>query len=202
MEMQLSSLIDKIKQEGVKEASNKADEIITQAQTKEKTIIRQAQDKAKLIIQEAQAQAAKLKDNSEKAIAQAARDVVLSLKEEIKNLFTTVLKEEIQHNLSDDFICELISKIAMTWGNDAETGLDISLSPKDKDRLENLILSGAQKKLAKGIDFKASTFINKGLYVGKKGEDFYYDFSDEAMLGILKEHLRPFIAKLLQQSKA
>jgi len=197
MEMQLSSLIEKIKKDGIEEANKKSREVIGQAEEREKAILRQAEDKAAFVIKSAEDQAAKLQDNSHKAIAQAVRDALLSLKEEIRNIFESILKKEVQRSLSDELIKELVIRIADTWLKDKDSGLEISLSPQDKKRLEALLLSGIKKELVQGITFKASPNINKGLYIGIKDENFHYDFTDEAILEILKEQLRPFIVKML-----
>ncbi|MBU0548724.1 MAG: hypothetical protein KJ838_00130 [Candidatus Omnitrophica bacterium] len=197
MEMQLSSLIEKIKKDGIEEANKKSREVIGQAEEREKAILRQAEDKAAFVIKSAEDQAAKLQDNSHKAIAQAVRDALLSLKEEIRNIFESILKKEVQRSLSDELIKELVIRIADTWLKDKDSGVEISLSPQDKKRLEALLLSGIKKELAQGITFKASPDINKGLYIGIKDENFHYDFTDEATLEILKVHLRPFIVKIL-----
>ena len=201
MEMQLNSLIERIKKEGISEARKRYEEIIGQVEEKKKAIIREAEEKAGAIIKEADDFAAKLKDNSQKAIAQAVRDATLSLKEEIKNLFEGILKKEIQHALSDDFVRELILRILEAWPKEREASFEIGLSQQDKERLESLILAKLKSKLASGITFKVNPNINKGLYIGIKGEDFYYDFTDEAILAILKEYLRPFIVKIIDQVK-
>jgi len=201
MEMQLNSLIEKIKQEGVSESRRKSEEIIKQAEEKKRAIIQEAEANAERIIKQAQEQASKLKDNSHKAVNQAVRDVTLSLKQEIKNLFDNLLKKEIQHALCDDLIKELILKIVESLPKDKEKGLEISLSQQDKKRLEGIILSGLKKEFSSGITFKINPNINKGLYIGIKDESFHYDFTDQAILEILKEYLRPFIVKILQEKK-
>ncbi|MBU1148337.1 MAG: hypothetical protein KKD11_08295 [Candidatus Omnitrophica bacterium] len=201
MEMELNSLIEKIKQEGISESNKKSAEIIKQAQDQKRAIIQEAEVKAEAIIKQAQEQAAKLEDNSHKAVVQAVRDVTLSLKQEIKNLFDTVLKKDIQGALSDDFIKELILKIVQALPKDKQAGLEILFNQQDKKRLEGVILSGLKKEFASGITFKVNPNINKGLYIGIKDEDFHYDFTDQAILEILKEYLRPFIVKILDQVK-
>lgn len=199
MEMELNSLIEKIKQDGVQQASKKSEEIIKQAEEKKRAIIQEAEEKAGRIIKQAEAQAAKLKDNSHKAIIQAARDMTLSLKQEIKNLFDAILKKEIQRALSDDFIRELILRITEVLPKGKQAGLEISLNQHDKKRLQGVILSGLKKEFAAGITFKVNPNINKGLYIGLADEGFHYDFTDQAILEILKEYLRPFITKILEE---
>ena len=64
-----------------------------QAEEEKQAVIQGAAGKAEHIIKEAEDKAAKLKDNSHKAITQAVRDATLSLKEEIRHLFDGILKE-------------------------------------------------------------------------------------------------------------
>ena len=202
MEMQLNSLIEKIRKEGINEAKQRSGEIIKQAEEKKRVIIKEAEERAEHIIKQAKKEATKLQDNSQQAISQAVRDVTLSLKEEVKNLFETILKKEIQRAFSDQFISELILKISKAWIKDRKTGLEISLSQQDKKRLENLVLSKLKGELACGITFKVNPNINKGLYISIKGEDVHYDFTDQAILEILKEYLRPFIVKIIDKQKS
>ena len=201
MEMELNSLIEKIKKEGMTEAKSKSEEIIKQAEDKKRTLIKEAEDKAGIIIKKAENEAERLKDNSQKAVIQAIRDATLSLKDQIKNVFEAILKREIEQTLSDEFIAQLILRLAKSWPEDRKAGLEILISQKDKKRLEKLVLSKFKNKLSSGITFKVSPNINKGIYIGIKGQDAYYDFTDEAILEILKEHLRPFIVKIIEGKK-
>ena len=201
MEMELNSLIEKIKKEGITEAKSKSEEIIKQAQEQKNTIIKEAEDKAGVIIKKAEKEAERLKDNSQKAIIQAVRDAALSLKEQIKNVFEAILKREIEQTLSDEFIAQLILKLAKSWSEDKKADLEILIKQKDKKRLEELVLSKFKTQLSSGITFKVSPNIDKGIYIGIKGKDVYYDFTDEAILEILKEYLRPFIVKIIEGKK-
>ena len=63
------------------------------------------------------------------------------------------------------------------------------------------MLSKLKGRLKSGITFKVSPNISKGLYIGIKGENVYYDFTDEAILELLKEHLRPFIVKIIEKKR-
>ncbi len=202
MQIQLNSLIEKIKKEGILEARKNSGEIIKQAEEKRTAIIKQAENEAGLIIKQAQEKADRLKDNSRKAVVQAVRDASLRLKEEVKNLFDAVLKKEIQLSLSDEVIKELVLRVAEAWLKHGESGLEISLNRQDADRLENFILSKLKTELASGVTFKINPGINKGLYISKKGDDFHYDFTDEVILEILKEYLRPFIVKIIDKKES
>lgn len=198
MEMQLSNLIEKIKQEGIKEAEEKSQALIKQAEKEKEAIIKKAQDKAAALIKQAEQDAVRLRENARQAVSQAVRDSTLSLKEAVKGLFESALKKEIHRALEPDFVAGLILRLAESWSGEKEAVLEFSLSPEDKEKLQVLVFSRLKKDAAGGLSFKANPHIDKGLYIGIKGKDFHYDFSDEAILEVLKQYLRPFIAGIIE----
>ena len=71
----------------------------------------------------------------------------------------------------------------------------------NRDAATVVVLNKLKKELGKGVTFKTSSHVNKGLYVGIKGEDVYYDFTDEALIDALKVYLSPFILEVLKQKE-
>ena len=201
MEMELNSLIEKIKRDGISEAKKQQEEILKEAQEAKRKIIKEAQDQAESILKSAKEQAYKLLDNSKEAIAQAVRDATLSLKDKIQNTFDAILKQEIEDSLTNEFISELIIKLAKDWQNKKETDIEVLVGQKDREKIKKLVLSRFKKQFSSKINFKVNPNINKGIYIGIKGEDVYYDFTDEAILEILKEYLRPFITEIIEKKK-
>ncbi|MBU1366908.1 MAG: hypothetical protein KKE55_05330 [Candidatus Omnitrophica bacterium] len=198
MEVKLESLIEKIKKEGVEEAMRAAQEIAKEAQDKAQEIINEAQAQAGKIIDEAKKEADKLKYNSELAIKQAGRDLILRLREEISRLFSNVLKRSLTHTLTPQFLGELVVKIVDQWLPQKETQtIEIIVNDKDKQKLEELILSQLKKEAGDRLEIKINNNIDCGFRIGIKGEDVYYDFTDESILESLKEFLNPTVSALL-----
>lgn len=198
MEVKLESLIEKIKKEGVEEAMRAAQEIAKEAQDKAQEIINEAQAQAGKIIDEAKKEADKLKYNSELAIKQAGRDLILRLREEISRLFSNVLKRSLTHTLTPQFLGELVVKIVDQWLPQKETQtIEIIVNDKDKQKLEELILSQLKKEAGDRLEIKINNNIDCGFRIGIKGEDVYYDFTDESILESLKEFLNPTVSAFL-----
>ncbi|MBU0878039.1 MAG: hypothetical protein KKD55_00325 [Candidatus Omnitrophica bacterium] len=198
MEVKLESLIEKIKKEGVEEAMRAVQEIAKEAQDKAQEIINEAQAQAGKIIDEAKKEADKLEYNSELAIKQAGRDLILRLREEISRLFSNVLKRSLTHTLTPQFLGELVVKIIDQWlpQREAQT-IEIIVNDKDKQKLEELILSQLKKEAGDRLEIKINNNIDCGFRIGIKGEDVYYDFTDESILESLKEFLNPTVSALL-----
>ena len=95
MEAKLENLIEKIKLEGVQEAKKQSDDIIAKAKEEASSIVITARNEAEQIVENAKIESEKFRKNAESAIQQGARDVVLVLKEKIRDLFDRVFKMQI-----------------------------------------------------------------------------------------------------------
>ena len=198
MEMKLDNLIQKIKQEGVEEAKKQSEDIVNQAQTQAKKIIENSEDKRKTLIQEGRREASNLMTSGEEALRQAARDVLLSLRQEIIKLFDRVTKDKVSEELSPDSLEKIIVKVIENFKREEGLDIEVLLSKEDKKVLEAVLLKALSGDLKKGVTFKAAAGMEKGFRVGEKDKNFYYDFSDEAIAEAFGKYLNPRIAEILK----
>ncbi|MFH0732810.1 MAG: hypothetical protein V2A72_07820 [Candidatus Omnitrophota bacterium] len=196
MQAQLQNLIDKIKQDGVKEAQKQADEIIKQAKAQASQIAKEANQQKDAILKQAQNQANDFQKASQEALKHAARDTVLSLKSQITELFDKVLKNHIAKHLDAD-LKNLLLEAVKGFSKQGIADIEVLLNEKDKSGIEKALLSELSAEMRKGVSFKAAAGIDSGFRIGEKGKDYYYDFTQEAVLYALKAHLNPKLASLL-----
>ncbi|MBN2120262.1 MAG: hypothetical protein JW734_04325 [Candidatus Omnitrophica bacterium] len=196
MEVKLENLIEKIKQEGVEEAKKISQEIIRKSEEDSRSLIEDAQRQASQIIEEAKLKAEKLKANSHSALQQASRDMILVLNDKIRGLFDQVFKKEIAKTLTPDFLKGLITGIVEDWARGKKT--EFVVSPKDVDNLKELVLSGLREELKNNLVIKTDDRVNKGFRVGLKGDNVYYDFTEEGIKEVLEEFLSPVLVKILK----
>ena len=104
MEMELKSLIDQIKKDGVEQAEKDAQGIIAKSEDKARQIIKDAEEKKGQIIQDAKTAADGLRRSSEEAIKQSGRDALLTLREKVTDFFNRVLKAKVSEQLSPDLL--------------------------------------------------------------------------------------------------
>lgn len=201
MKMELNGLIDKIKKEGIEEADKKSKDIIQKAQEKAQGIIAEAEAKRKNILQDAEQEVLKLKQQAEDSIKQSIRDMLLMLKQRIVDVFDTVLQKEITENMKTSVIEECIIKIIENFKKEESLDIEILLGQKDREKLEKAILDKFTTQVRKGITIKVSKDIETGFRIGKKGENYYYDFTDEAIAESLKQYLNPKLIKILDKDK-
>jgi len=197
MEVNLEGLIAKIHEEGVLEARKNAEEILVKARADAAAILEQAKQEAVKAREEAKRDAAGFQANAQTALKQAARDVMLSVKQELRKVFDSALSRRIAETLDVKFTAELILKVLAKWSPQAGA-LEVLVSEKDKAGLESLVRSQFRPAAGQSIEIKVAGGMDKGFRVAVKGEDAVYDFSDESISNALKEFLSPAIAAVLK----
>jgi V/A-type H+/Na+-transporting ATPase subunit E len=200
MSVQLKELLEKIKTEGVKEAEDKASEIIRQAEDNAKKILTEAKAKAESIVKNAQDESAQLKSSSEEAIKQAARDMVLSLKTEITELFDKTLSFELRAALDIGIVKESILSIAKVLGESGLKGVEISVPEKNLDDIKKYVLGKMSAEAKKGFDIKPSKELDVGFRIAEKDGTAFYDLTDKGISDFLVGYLNPKIAEILKEA--
>jgi len=195
MDVKLENLIEKIKKEGIEEAQQTSEELLKKARAEAAAIIDQAKEEAIKIIEDANQQAHKIKRNAQSSIRQAARDSLLAVKEEITALVNRILRREIADSLSSDFMKELILKIVEQWEPDSEK--EILISNEEVEQMRDSVIHVLQEELKNDSTIKSSDKLSKGFWIGLKGEDGFYEFSDESIYSLFKTYLNPSIRDIL-----
>ena len=200
MDVNLESLIAKIKQDGVEEAKRLSKDIVNKAKSEAKVIVNEAKAKAREIEEQAKVSVTKLQSNSQNSLKQASRDLVLALKEELTILFDRILKDKSGEALSADFMVGLITKIIDQWSPKNNLAWEVIVGKADKEKIEKALIVSLREQAKTTIEIKVSKSIDKGFRIGIKGEDLHYDFTDQSILEALKEFLNPSFAAILDAS--
>lgn len=200
MSEKLKELLEKINQEGVRQAEDKAKAIESAARSDAQKIIGDAHQKALKIVKDAEAESLKARESGENALRQAARDLILSLKDEIRKIFKKALSHEINSAMSPGemagILHELIVKYVDKDGGDSD--IRILLNKDDLARVQSALLRKLKDELSKGIEFKPSSGVRSGFSISfDKGKSFF-DFTDESLVDALCVYLNPELGKLLK----
>lgn len=197
MEMDLKNIIDKIKTEGVSAAGRKTDEIIASARQKAKDILMSAEQEKETILKDARENADKLEKNAKDAVRQAARDVILALKENVVELLDKVLGKQVKEQLTPELIKDMIIRLVEQFRIDGKEDIEVTAGEKDAEKLKQILVAEIKKSAQKGFTIKASPKVEKGFRIGIKDSDVYYDFTDEAITENLEAYINPKLAKML-----
>jgi len=197
MEVKLESLIEKIKKDGVQQAKKMAQEIIDEARKQAADIVKEANSQAQKTKEASQEEAEHFRKNTENSLKKASRDLILALREEITGLFDKVLKRKISEQLNPEFIKELIIKIVDNFPTKKDKPFEVLISDKETEKLKNFLIASL-KESKRDIEIKTSKAIEQGFRIGIKGDNVYYDFTDEAIAQALEEFLNPTISEMLK----
>ena len=181
MEMNLNSVIEKIQTDGVRKAEEQASVIIKEAEEKAAEIVSSAKQQKDEMIKKAEKQSNEFKVNGEAAVKQAARDVIIALRAQMEALLDSIIKKEVSAQFTPDVLKDIITKLVTSSIEREDIDLEILLGEKDKRALRETLGALLQGDLKKGVTIKVSPTLKKGFRVGKKGENEYYDFSDDAI---------------------
>ena len=196
MNVKLDSLIEKIKADGVDAANKQADEIIAAAKREAESIVKKAKETAGDFQKKAESEAENYQKNAEVAIQQAARDTVLVLKEKITVMLEQALLTDIDQAMNKDFLKDLIMKVAEIWAKDGD--VTVLANGVDVDALAIQLKNSLSKTITNTIEVKLDKKISHGFRIGKKGENLFYDFTDESILEALRVFLNPKLAEILK----
>jgi len=193
----IKALIEKIQQEGVQAAQDKAREIETAAKLKAHELIERAKLDAEKIIAEAEEKISREKESAHVSLKQAARDTLLVLKKEISSTLDKVIAQEIHQALKPEELAKMI--IALAKEPPVKDGVDIivNLKKEDQQTLEKHFLDTLKHEIKKGIILKASDDITAGFMISFDSGKSYFDFSDKALAEYIGSCVRPGLKEIL-----
>ena len=195
----LQALLNKINEEGLKKAEQTKADIIAKAQAEAKGIIKKAQEEADDCRAKAQADSQILVQKGEEALRQAARDMMLSLRQQLQSRVKTAVLQLMDATLDAQQMPGIIAQIVQSYlqkdGN--EDNLELLVN---KDQLD--VLSAAVKaKLADNLkdrcEFSPAPTVTNGFKLAFKDNDVLYDFTDQALADAVASYVGPRIAAAL-----
>lgn len=188
MEVNINKLIQTIKSDGIEAGKEKESQIIKEAEQKADSILVKAKADAENIIKNAKLEADKLIQTGNDALAQAGRDLILKIENEIQNIFNSILKDAITENFSGKILEDSITKAVQTIADDA-ANLDLLISEKDYKELETSLKNALKNELAKGLEIKPFNNIQTGFRLALKDGSAFYDFSANEISSMLTQLL-------------
>ena len=192
----IQSLLEKIHREGVKAAEEKARQIEEEANHKAADVLAAAREEAARIVAAAEAEGARFTERGEAAVAQAGRNLLLTLRNEIAATLERLVRSQVHAAMTPEALARIIEGLLARAGAEGEVVL--SLREEDRAKLEQGFLAGLRDELKKGIVLKSSEDIQGGFTISYDAGRSHYDFSDAALAEHLCSHLRPPLNDLLK----
>ena len=201
MPEELQSLLEKIQEDGVKKADSEKERILAEAKTEADKITTDATEKAKEIVKKAEEKAKNDVERAENSIKQAARDISLALNAELRERLTGVAKECVGNAMTPEFMGEIILKMQEGFLSKSagDPDLEVLLNKNDLEKMESLMKGAMFKDLKKKPDFSMGHDFDTGLKIGFKGDDLFFDFSDEVIAGLICAYVGPKLAAIIEE---
>lgn len=200
MSDEIKNLIEKINQEGIRAAEKKAAQIESEAREKAAEILKNAQLDADKLIKGAEEQA-RLMDEKEKALlAQAGRDLLLTLRKEINSMLERIVAQEIRQALTPQYLGGIISELIQKAHAQDSGDIIVSLKKEDLDALSADFLAKLKEETRRQIVLKPSGEISGGFTISFDSGKSQYDFTDKALVEYIGGYLKPKLAQILNSS--
>lgn len=192
----LQTLIDRIQKEAVEKAEAESAAIIAKAKEQAATIVKEAEADAAAKLEKADKDSQVYTERSERALKQAARDVLISIGRSFEKMIGDILSLQVQKSLTADTVKEMLLAVAKNGGDD----LSVVFSEADKEKLTSFVTGEFAKALGKGVKVESDFGIKFGFRVELDGGKISHEFTDVEMASALSSLVRPQIAKIVSDA--
>ncbi|MDP2937987.1 MAG: hypothetical protein Q8N72_01895 [Candidatus Omnitrophota bacterium] len=194
----IKTLIEKINQEGIAAAQEKAKEIELQAKQKAEEILEKAKKEANKLMNDAKEEIAKMHEKEKVALTQAGRDLLLVLRQEINSMLDRLIAKEVKDTLSVEGLFKILNNIVKGSCEHAKEELIIYVSNEDAKALEGNFIAKLKQETKREIVLRPSESIQKGFIMSFDSGKSQFDFSDKALAEYIGSVLKPKLKEILQ----
>ena len=191
MAEEIQQLLEKIQRDGVDKANAEAAAIVAKAKAEADAIVKKAQEDAAAAEAKGKADAEAYAARARETIGQAARDTVLKVKDDVSNLLTKLLAQNVSAALATEAVPLAAAAVKeLVTNGDAE----VATSAKLVDALRAQLAAQAQN----GVKVVADEMTGAGFTVKLDNGRVEHDFTDAAISEALAQRLRSDLAALLK----
>ena len=200
MAEEIRDLIEKINQEGIKAAEEKAQNIEAAAKQRADDILAQAGLEAEEMIAAAKDRIRREDEKGKTLLAQAGRDLLLSLRKEINAMLGRIVVSDIQQALTPEALFKLLSEVVRNFSTGENSDITVLLNKEDLETLEKNFLYKLREETKKKIILKPAEEISGGFTISFDNGKSCYDFSDKALAEYIGIYLKPKLNQILQEA--
>jgi len=202
MPEQLESLLQKLHNEAVDKADAVARERIAAAEQKAAAIVAAAERRAKDTVAAAERTAAQLVESGKKTLEQAARDLLIYLRQAIEAEFAALVRGALPEVVPVSVIQEILVRLATDVGREKRTaeGLRVAVSEADYTNLIGFFMQRFREQAQQGVELHPLRSLKAGFRIALKGKDVEYDFSDAVIVQMLCDLVNPTLQDILRKA--
>jgi V/A-type H+-transporting ATPase subunit E len=198
----LQNLLNRIQQDGVEKANAEAESIVSKAKQEAAELIRSAEELKASMIAEAERESRTFAERGEKALQQAARDVVLSIGDALDRTLGGVIDSRLGKAMTDDVLKQMIVKVVEAYSSSGSSGAEIALSTEDEEKLSSFFMNELATAVREGCVIRGDGKITSGFRVSMAEGHVSHDFTGEAIGDALARLVRPHLAEVTRRAIA
>ena len=200
MAEEIRDLIEKINQEGIRAAEEKAHNIEAAAQQRADDILAHATRESEEMIAAAKDRIRRDDEKGKILLNQAGRDLLLSLRKEINAMFGRIVVSEIQKALTPEALFKLLLEAVRNYSAGEISDITVLLNKEDLEILEKNFLYKLKEETKKKIILSPSEEISGGFTISFDSGKSCYDFTDRALAEYIGTYLKPKLNQILQEA--
>ena len=200
MEIQVQELIDKIKNDGIKTATEEANRIKAEAEASARQIVESAKKEAENMLSSSKLEAERAEKAGIAALQQASRNLILVFRDEIQAIINKTINDVVNANYNEDVLKAALPEILKNWAAKGGDDLALILPENELNRLQGFLNEKVKNELGKGVELRSNRKLVNGFHLSNKEGSVYYDFSSEAVAALLSSYLNPKLASVLKDS--
>jgi len=194
MALQIEDLVASIRKDGVEAAQRDADKIVSAAKAQAQQIVEQAKRDAAQLKADTERELSVRDASARATLAQAGRDVELSLKKALSAQLDRLL--EVEKALSASELASLIASVVKSGVVDTKKE-EIQVNEKACKALCQELAASLADELKGGLVVKPVRGVDTGFRIAEKDGSGFYDFSAEEIASLLKPFLGDEMAKIV-----
>jgi V/A-type H+-transporting ATPase subunit E len=200
MAEEIRDLIEKINQEGIRAAEEKAQNIEAAAKQRADDILAQARREAEEMIAAAKDRIRREDEKGKTLLAQAGRDMLLSLRKEMNAMIGRIMVSDIQHALTPEALFTLVSEMVRNYSAGESSDVTVFLKEEDVQVLEKFFLNKLREETKKKIMLRPAEEISGGFTISFDNGKSCFDFTDKALAEYIGTYVKPKLNQILKEA--
>lgn len=200
MAEELDAFLSRIHDQGIRQAEQEAEKILAEARARAEHTVKHAELKAEKILAQAEKDASLMVSHGRTTLKQAARDVLLGLRQQMQERMQTVVRTFVGQVLDTDKTAEILSDLireyVKTNGNVAD--INALVPPGQIETLEKTLRAAVAESFQGNIDIQPLPSLSQGFKLHIQDHQVTFDFSDEALAEALGTLLQPQLNALIR----
>ncbi len=196
-EQTLDLLIEKLRTEAIEKAQKESAQILEDARARAEAIVSEAEEQKKSILEDAEKEAKDVVEKGNSSLRVAARDLSLSVRNDLFKLLRATLEDEVEKNFEPELMKSVITQLIDQLGSEVEFRL-----PEEHAReLAEFI----QKKLQQSdgtITLLQDKGDSSGILITKKDQGWSYTISPEQVTESLLPYLNAKWVQILDEKSS